>query len=149
MNELEKILNINFPNDSRLLFATNSSHKVKKNTIFFGLPGTNNHGSKFCKDAIDLGAALAVHNDPKYKTFDKNIFYVEDLDKKIVSFLDALYDVDINSNNFFAFTGTNGKTTAAYLCQILLPLQIHQQTLHRLSHELKILLEIYIPDLHF
>ena len=120
MNELEKILNINFPKDTRLSFATNSSHKVKKNTIFFGLPGTNNHGSKFCKDAIDLGAALAVHNDPKYKTFDKNIFYVEDLDKKIVSFLDALYDVDINSNNFFAFTGTNGKTTAAYLCHQLL-----------------------------
>ena len=68
MNELEKILNINFPKDTRLSFATNSSHKVKKNTIFFGLPGTNNHGSKFCKDAINLGAALAVHNDPKYKT---------------------------------------------------------------------------------
>ena len=80
MNELEKILNIDFPKDiTKVSFATNSSHKVKKNSIFFGLPGINNHGSKFCKNAIELGASVAVHNDAKFKTEDKNIFYIEDL----------------------------------------------------------------------
>ena len=121
MNELEKILNIDFPKDIiKVSFATNSSHKVKKNSIFFGLPGINNHGSKFCKNAIELGASVAVHNDAKFKTEDKNIFYIEDLEEKILFFLNALYKVDVNSNNFFAFTGTNGKTSSAYLCHQLL-----------------------------
>ena len=35
-------------------------------------------------------------------------------------FLNAFYNIDINSNNFYAFTGTNGKTSAAYLTHQLL-----------------------------
>ena len=35
-------------------------------------------------------------------------------------FLNAIYNIDINSNNLYAFTGTNGKTSAAYLTHQLL-----------------------------
>ena len=59
MSELEKILGLNFPKDTKISFATNSSDKIKKNSIFFGLPGTKNHGSRYCEKAIDLGASLA------------------------------------------------------------------------------------------
>ena len=126
MNELEKILNINFPKNTKIVFATNSSNEVIKNSIFFGLPGTKNHGSEYCKKAIDLGASMAVHNDPDYDTGDVNIFYIKDLEEKITSFLNALYGVKLHNNNFFAFTGTNGKTSSAYLCHQLLIHQGHE-----------------------
>ena len=44
------------------------------------------------------------------------------LKNKIYYFLEEFYKVfDIqNNNNFFTFTGTNGKTTSAYLCHQLL-----------------------------
>jgi|TARA_B100001093_G_scaffold117626_2_gene110076 UDP-N-acetylmuramyl-tripeptide synthetase len=126
MNKLESILNINFPKDTKIAFATNSSSEVIKNSIFFGLPGTKNHGSKYCKKAIDLGASLAVHNDPDYDKGDINIFYIKDLEEKITSFLNALYGVELHNNNFFSFTGTNGKTSSAYLCHQLLINQGHE-----------------------
>ena len=53
MNKLEKILGIKFPEDTKISFASNFSHKIKKNSIFFGLPGTKIHGSKYCERAID------------------------------------------------------------------------------------------------
>ena len=125
MNELEKILNINFPKDIEITFATNSTFKIEKNSIFFGLPGTNNHGSKFCEEAIKLGAVIAVHNDPEFITEVKNIFYVEDLESKISPFLCELYQIDINHSKYFGFTGTNGKTSSAYFCHQILNNQGH------------------------
>ena len=120
MNKLEKILGIKFPEDTKISFASNFSNKIKKNSIFFGLPGTKIHGSKYCERAIDLGASLAVHNDPDYKNENLNIFYIKDLEEKIVDFLSNLYHLDLNHHNFFAFTGTNGKTSSAYLCHQIL-----------------------------
>ena len=125
MSKLENILGLNFPEDTKISFATNSSDKVKKNSIFFGLPGTKNHGSRYCEKAIDLGASLAVHNDPEYKNENLNIFYIEDLEGKIIDFLNNLYHIDLNDHNFFAFTGTNGKTSSAYLCHQILISQGH------------------------
>ena len=120
MNKLEKILGIKFPEDTKISFASNFSHKIKKNSIFFGLPGTKNHGSKYCERAIDSGASLAVHNNPDYKNENLNVFYIKDLEEKIVDFLSNLYHLDLNQHNFFAFTGTNGKTSSAYLCHQIL-----------------------------
>jgi UDP-N-acetylmuramyl pentapeptide synthase len=36
------------------------SRKVKKNSVFFGLTGSNNDGSIFASDAIKKGASLAI-----------------------------------------------------------------------------------------
>ena len=120
MSELENILGINFKKGTKILKATNSSKKVKSGSIFFGLPGGKQHGSIYSKDALDLGASLVVHNDSNAEINDDDIFYVEDLEDRIINFLSALYEINISDNNFFAFTGTNGKSSAAYLCHQLL-----------------------------
>ena len=46
MNNLERILGITFPYELEVSSATNSTNKVKKGAVFFGLPGSQNHGSK-------------------------------------------------------------------------------------------------------
>ena len=63
MSDLEEILGIRFTKGTKILYATNSSKKVKKNSIFFGLPGAIQHGSKYSKDALNQGASIVVHND--------------------------------------------------------------------------------------
>ena len=130
MNKLEEILGITLIPGTIISNATNSTKKVKKNSIFFGLQGTNVHGSKYIKEAIDLGASVAVHNDVNYKYSSDNVFYIDDLEEineyllkdKIYYFLEELYKVyDLkDNNNFYAFTGTNGKTSSAYLCHQIL-----------------------------
>jgi UDP-N-acetylmuramyl-tripeptide synthetase len=130
MNNLELILGITFPNQLEGSSATNSTNKVKKGAVFFGLPGSQNHGSRYIQKALDLGASIAVHNDPEYRSENTNIFYVEDLQKedyffkrdKLYYFLEELYKIsNIQiTNNFYAFTGANGKTSSAYLCHQLL-----------------------------
>ena len=126
---LEKILGVTFPHGIKISNTTNSTKKVKKDSIYFGLQGSNTHGSKYIKKAFELGASIAIHNDESYKPESKNIFFVSDLEdmdrqlkNKIYYFLEEFYKVfDIqNNNNFFTFTGTNGKTTSAYLCHQLL-----------------------------
>lgn len=82
---LGDILGITFPDDIEITHATNSTKKVKKNSIFFGLQGTKVHGSKYIEEAIELGASVAVHDDPNFKINNQDlknkIFYIEDIDK--------------------------------------------------------------------
>ena len=120
MNELEVILGIKLPNDCKISSITNNSKKVKKNSIFFGLQGMNEHGSKYALEALSLGASLVVHNDKNLKINNKRIFYIKNLENTLVSFLNSFYEININDNNFFVFTGTNGKTSSAFLCHQLL-----------------------------
>ena len=169
---LGDILGVNFPTDIEITHATNSTKKIRKNSIFFGLQGTKVHGSKFIEEALELGASAAVHDDPNFKINNKDlenkIFYVHDIDKtwrtsndndkysigitsdlllnkamnsgfhdeemfskfslgvynKLLIFLCELYDEckfvrslchGYDIPNFYGFTGTNGKTTSAYM----------------------------------
>ena len=135
MNELEKILGVTFPKNTVIINATNSTKKVIKNSIFFGLQGTKVHGSKYIEEAMSLGASISIHNDPKYKSNKDNVFYIKDLVKRIdmftnnefeqktriYYFLEHFYEMqNTNNHSIRAFTGTNGKTSSAYLCHQLL-----------------------------
>ena len=163
MNELEKILGITFPDKTVITNATNTTKKVKKNSIFFGLQGTKVHGSKYIEEAIELGASVAVHDDPNLKInntdIEDKIFYIEDIDdswkevekhEKNCVFINAVTESDelvyisnkllvflcaLNSScrfisrsletghyvipSFNGFTGTNGKTSSAFMAHQL------------------------------
>ena len=130
MNSLEKILGINFPKNISINGVTNNSHNVKDGFIFFALEGLHVHGSKYISHAIELGASMVIHNDLEYLSNKENIIYIEDLctfdscthKNKVFLFLEEFYKLyDIQSiNNYFAFTGTNGKTSTAYLTHQML-----------------------------
>ena len=120
MSKLEDILGVKFPRGTNISHATNDSRKIKKDSIFFGLPGTKKHGSNYVEEALNHGAAIAVHDDKNYELNSNKVFYIKDLNKLIIKCLNELKGIDINNNNFFTFTGTNGKTSSAFLCHQLL-----------------------------
>ena len=102
MNELEEILGIQFPEGTIISGVTNSTKKIKKDYIFFGLPGTKKHGSKYIDKAIELGASIIVHNDPKYHSKEENIFFIQDLYEfhPIINPIFDLYDENTGSKHF-------------------------------------------------
>ena len=120
MNELQKILKINFKENIKVSGITNSSQKVKQDSIFLGLKGTKTHGSNYALEAIKKGASIAIHDNPNYNKKNEKIIYVKNLEKKIIPLLNAFYKFDINKNKFYTFTGTNGKTSSAYFCHQIL-----------------------------
>ena len=120
MSKYSDILGIDIPKGTKILSATNSTKKIKKDSIFFGLQGSKKHGSNYAEEALNLGASIVVHNDVNFTSQNTKIFYIKNLENKIIDFLNTLYEIDINHNNFFTFTGTNGKSSAAYLCHQLL-----------------------------
>ena len=103
MNDLENILNIKFPDNCNISNITNNSKKVKKDSVFFGLCGKNNHGSKYSLEALKLGASFVVHDDEKFQVKNSNVFFVKNLENKIIQFLNSFYKIDINNNNFFTW----------------------------------------------
>ena len=79
MNELEQIFGIQLPKNIKISRVVNTTDKVIKDSIFFGLQGTRVHGSRYADKALELGASLVIHNDPDFISKHKNIFYIKDL----------------------------------------------------------------------
>jgi UDP-N-acetylmuramoyl-L-alanyl-D-glutamate--2,6-diaminopimelate ligase len=78
------------------------SRLVKKNSVFFALPGKEKDGSEFIESAIKNGASLVISGQQELLVEFLKIFYAP---------LPA---------NIYAITGTNGKTsTAEFTRQIL------------------------------
>ena len=127
MSKLEEILGITFPHGVKISHATNSSKEAKNGSIFFGLPGTKEHGSNYIHEALKKGASIAIHNNVSFQDKSKNIFYVKDLQdavegskSKIYFFLKELYQMPVDfMPKFYGFTGTNGKSSSAFLCHQL------------------------------
>ena len=98
--------------------ATNSK-KVKKDYIFFAIPGNKFDGNNFINDAIIRGARIIVSN--KFKTgISKGVIYIHVSDPRLAlsNFANKYYNK--KPNNIIAVTGTNGKSSIAnFYYQIL------------------------------
>ncbi len=113
-----KNLSIDFSNRSFKGFEFNSK-KVKKDYIFFAIPGNKFDGNNFINDAIIRGARIIVSN--KFKTgISKGVIYIHVSDPRLAlsNFANKYYNK--KPNNIIAVTGTNGKSSIAnFYYQIL------------------------------
>ena len=88
------------------------SRKVKKNSVFFGLAGSNEDGSLYAEDAIKNGASLAI---VKKRKISNSIFHSSKI-IKVKSPEDTLIQtaeiaMRRYKGNIIGVTGSNGKTT--------------------------------------
>ncbi len=97
------------------------SRKETPDSIFFAMKGKINDGHAFIAKAIANGAVCIVHTVdlPEIK---ENITYikVDDATAAYVSFCKAFYDNAIDKLNVIGITGTNGKTTIAWIIRDIL-----------------------------
>jgi UDP-N-acetylmuramyl-tripeptide synthetase len=125
VKKLMSILNIDFMPTRNISTITDFSKDVKKDSIFFALDGVNNHGTSYIDEVISKDPMLIVHNNKDYACGHNNVFFVEDLTEKLLPFLCEYYQIDLDKFKFIGFTGTNGKTSAAYFChQILISMNL-------------------------
>ena len=85
------------------------SRKVKKGSVFFACKGNSLDGNDYIEDAIAKGASVVL-SDSIVKE-KENIFYVEDLKKKIGIYSSRFYGHPSSKLKTICVTGTNGKTT--------------------------------------
>ncbi|MBR5341020.1 MAG: UDP-N-acetylmuramoyl-L-alanyl-D-glutamate--2,6-diaminopimelate ligase [Erysipelotrichaceae bacterium] len=92
-----------------------------QDSIFFAMKGKINDGHKFIDKAIENGARCIVYTDD-ISDIKEGIEYikVEDAVKAYVSFCNAFYDYPLQKMNVIGITGTNGKTTIAWIIRSII-----------------------------
>ncbi len=101
--------------DPGILSITADSRTVEPGALFAALPGSREDGVKFIKEAVERGAAaLLTEQIPQP---DPGIPYLvaEDVRKALGEAADSFYSHPSRSLELIGITGTNGKTTTAYL----------------------------------
>jgi UDP-N-acetylmuramoyl-L-alanyl-D-glutamate--2,6-diaminopimelate ligase len=96
------------------------SRNVRPGSAFVALPGMRSHGLAFVRDAIAAGAN-AVLWEPAAGVvapeLPRNVIHVPipDLTRKLGEIADRFFDAPSKTLRIAAITGTNGKTTTAYM----------------------------------
>lgn len=99
------------------------SRKFVKNGLFFCIKGMRNDSHRFIKSAIEHGArAIAYSEELCEEDIQEGIIYVKVKDgTSAMSYaVDKFYDSPSKKLDIYAVTGTNGKTSTAYLTSEIL-----------------------------
>ena len=92
---------------------TDHSKKLTTNSIFFARQGVYSHGNDFINDNL-IRKAKFIFSSKRAKVKNDNFIYIPNLESKILNFLFAYWDIP-KTTKFYGITGTNGKTTTAYI----------------------------------
>jgi len=89
------------------------SRKINKGDIFVALPGSTVDGHDFVSKAYESGAIKAIVEHEVDCPIEQEV--VSDTNKWLTEYISNTYSNEINTMNILGVTGTNGKTTTAYL----------------------------------
>ena len=118
MNKLPIIkpfINSNLFDDLCVSSITDDSRDVQENSLFIARQGVGSHGNEFIGDAIQKGASCIITDRELGERVDIPILYLENLEEKILKILFSFYDLSEDDFVFHGVTGTNGKTTTAFI----------------------------------
>ncbi len=102
--------------------VTNKSKEALAGTIFCAIAGAKTDGHKYIDDAIKNGASVIIHSALNEDSYKENISYlkVRDSYKAYALAVELFYGNPASGMKLGAVTGTNGKTTTAYILRALI-----------------------------
>jgi UDP-N-acetylmuramoyl-L-alanyl-D-glutamate--2,6-diaminopimelate ligase len=106
--------------EARVSDLTLDSRQVRAGSLFFALPGLNVHGLKFAADAAARGASVVLWEpggDDTPPALPPSVFAaaIPNLKNLVGRIADRFFNWPSSHLRITAITGTNGKTTCAYL----------------------------------
>ena len=106
--------------DIRISGVTLSSAEVQPGDLYAALPGARTHGARYAADAAERGAA-AILTDPAGRdeaaATGLPVCVVDDPRALLGTVADRVYGEPSRRMRVLGITGTNGKTTTAYLVE--------------------------------
>ena len=100
------------------LNPVNDSRKVVPGSVFCAINGAKSDGRKFIPDAVKAGASVIV-SDSAIPGLEVPLIQVEDPYRAWAALCEAASGYPARSMRFHGVTGTNGKTTIAFLLRHL------------------------------
>ncbi len=126
LTELAELVGGSCMGSARVSAITSDSRSVAPGVLFAAVPGQHVHGARFAAGAILAGAA-AVVTDPEGAQIISTLTGVEapllvvpDVARRLGEIAAAVYGNPADRLRTFAITGTNGKTTTAFLLEHIL-----------------------------
>lgn len=114
MKKISDLVPIN--NEGIVEYLSEDSRDVRKNTLFFCLKGANFDGHKVVAEVIEKGANVIVHTDDLTDKKEDIVYYkVSDIEKEMARISAIFFDNPSHKMDLIGVTGTNGKTTVAWL----------------------------------
>lgn len=94
-----------------------NSKKVEKGDVFVAIEGTVEDGTKYIKEAIELGATCVIVEKNKEIEADENVTVIKvENTRKVLALISAKYYGNPASKlRIIGVTGTKGKTTTCYM----------------------------------
>lgn len=108
------------PTDGEIQGLAYDSHQVHDGYLFAALPGARSDGWTFVADAIARGATSILHEHGEPQDPRVTFLRVPDARSALADVAGAFYGNPADRLTMVGVTGTNGKTTIAYLIDFLL-----------------------------
>ena len=105
---------------SAITGLAHDSRRVTPGTAFIALPGTRMNGNDFAATAIDLGASLIITDQPCELPGATDVVRVENPRLAMGRLASRFHGEPAAQLHLIGITGTNGKTTVAFLVRELL-----------------------------
>ena len=96
------------------------SQEVRPGFVFFALKGANADGNTFIPEADRRGASLVVSEQPLQTSLSVPFYQSTDIDKDMADAAYEFYGRPSDALRMIGVTGTNGKTSIAYLVESIL-----------------------------
>ncbi|MBU0677251.1 MAG: UDP-N-acetylmuramoyl-L-alanyl-D-glutamate--2,6-diaminopimelate ligase [Verrucomicrobia bacterium] len=99
---------------------TYDSRQVRPGNLFVAVQGQHADGRDFIRDAIRRGAVAIVSDSPKWERSDVSHIHVEHPRRALAEIACAFYGNPSSHLQLIGITGTNGKTTTAFMAESIL-----------------------------
>lgn len=114
------------PGEGPIVHLTDDSREVRDGSVFVAIRGHLSDGHQYLSVAMEAGASVIVAQSPPVSAYSGTWIQVADSKQALAIFADLFFASPSADLNVIAITGTNGKTTIAYLTHSIL-----QQLRHR------------------